>query len=396
MDYSKLLSEEKYYSITDLRYNDKLGYKLSQKSLYDFFDYKDECVKTGKEGFIKLDLKSFNSKYLFLYKHSSLVDLYAAYCTLVNVDNVFENIDEMKRSRIYSEIEGSLNIEGYNITRQLFDALLEGKEPKDNNERIIKNMAVAIDFVSKSNEFNEENFVKLYRIISNGCLKEHQEINKDLKYRNDMVYISTYNGADVEDIESCMNSLFKFVNDNIKNKDPFIRFMLPHIVHYYIVYIHPYFDCNGRLARMCSLWVANLLGTTNSPYFISEAINDMKMDYYKSLSATRDSRNDLTYFLEYIMNVSIKYALCYRTINEVFESMNKDGETLTQTEFYYLKKIILCTNHNSFTWKDFIKYIGIDMTKQGALKTLNKFNKYGITESRLNNKKEKVFFVKVL
>ena len=41
---------------------------------------------------------------------------------------------------------------------------------------------------------------------------------------------------------------------------------------------------------------------------MSEAINDSKNDYYNAITNTREARNDLTYFLGYILETSIKYS----------------------------------------------------------------------------------------
>ena len=142
---------------------------------------------------------------------------------------------------------------------------------------------------------------------------------------------------------------------------------------------------------MASLWVANLTGIGNSPYFISEAINDRKAEYYRALSRTRDSRNDLTYFLQYILRVSVEYALCYRKMNLYREKLSLSGEYLTPAEFGYMKKIIISFGDRYFTWKDFVACNGTDMTKQGALKTLNRLEAQQLISSGFNRKKEKIF-----
>ncbi len=71
-----------------------------------------------------------------------------------------------------------------------------------------------------------------------------------------------------------MDSLFAFVNENLKN--PKLKFFLPQLAHYYLLYVHPYFDYNGRTARMVSLWLYFLTGNVY-PSFISEGI-DLKKD----------------------------------------------------------------------------------------------------------------------
>ena len=142
---------------------------------------------------------------------------------------------------------------------------------------------------------------------------------------------------------------------------------------------------------MTSLWIANLSGVGNSPYFISEAINDRKSEYYKALSRTRDSRNDLTYFLLFVLKTSVSYAKCYRKLNMMRDRLAENGDFMTTSEYGYMKKILLSFDKRFFTWKDFLSATGTEMTKQGALKTLNNMENDGLLMSSKNKKKEKIF-----
>ena len=391
-DYNELLNLPEYYTLTDLRYNGKLSLNMSTSEIAEFLSFKDEQIAENSPTFTRLNLVPFNSRFMFYANHNSLKELFDEYIQLVNSDGVFDsNLEEMRKSRIYSEVEGSLNIEGYNSTRLIFEKLMSGKAPENKNEVIIRNMANALRFTEKALPFTKDNLFTLYSLISEDCLDEEQKLKTGDFYRYDMVYISSYNGAPVDKLDECMDSLFEFVSNGVKSTDRLFRFLLPHIVHYYLVYMHPYFDCNGRTARMASLWISNLTGIGNSPYFISEAINDRKAEYYRALSRTRDSRNDLTYFLQFILKTSIDYALCYRKMNIYRERLSLSGDSMTPAEFGYMKKIILSFADRYFTWKDFIAATATDMTKQGALKTLNRLESEGLVESGLNRKNEKIF-----
>ncbi len=393
MDFSKLLSSEEYYTVKDLRYSETPGTKLSSAEIEAFFDYKDSLVSKGLEGFRDTKLRSFNSKYIFYNRHIELLRLYDEYLDLIHSGDIFSARDEMIKARIYSEVEGSLKIEGFDSTRKLFDKLMAGKRPENRNETIIRNMGKGINFVESAPEFNAENLHRLYTILSEDCLEEDQLLKTGAKYRDDMVFISAYNGCSAGEIEDSMDSLFAFVNGNAKTEDPFLRFIMPHIVHYYILYIHPYYDYNGRTARMCSLWIAKLLGLDSAPYFISEAINDTKRQYYSALSMTRDSRNDMTYFLKYILKTSVRYGLCYLKIKEIGAMLADRGERLTQTEEAYYKKILLASRHRHFSWKDFCEYINADISKQGALKVLNRLEELELLGSAKNSRGEKQFYL---
>lgn len=124
---------------------------------------------------------------------------------------------------------------------------------------------------------------------------------------------------------------------------------------------------------------------------MSEAINDSKSDYYKALSDTREANNDLTYFLGYIFETAIKYSFVYKNLEEIRKHLLTTGDTLSSAEWVYLKKIIIKSPEGYFNHKMFLSYIGSQMTKQGALKILNKFAEYRILEKAKNKKNETIF-----
>ena len=94
-----------------------------------------------------------------------------------------------------------------------------------------------------------------------------------------------------------------------------------------------------------------------------------------------------------MLETSIKYSLLYKNLEEVKEKLSKTGDTLTSTEWGYLKKIIIHNSTGYFTYKDFFEYIHSTMTKQGGLKVLNTFVEYNLLIKDINKKKEAIYKV---
>jgi len=401
MDYEDLFLQQlnnHYCSSKELQYSSKNNYFLSLKELNDYYTFKDNISDDYDKKFVKLNLKTFNSKNIYFSNCLELSQLFLNFNDLLNVDINYseilsiKNMSEIYKSRIYSEVEGSLGVEDVPTTRKRFNELvIKGMMPENNNDQIIKNMANGIEFVLSKPEFNKDNLHKLYSILSYNSLDDNHRLKDEEYYRYDDVYIDKYEGCPVDEIDECMNSLFEFVNLNIK-KNGIIQFYLPHIVHYYILYIHPYFDYNGRTARMVSLWIHLLLNNLYPP-FISDGINQTKNRYYKNLEESRNQHNDITFFLMYIMNVSINYYLTYLNIENISSKLKNNGITLTNLEKDYLKKILI-SESGAFTYKDFILWCRIDITKQGAFKALNKFVEYNVLEEIKTTNNKKLFKVK--
>ena len=393
MDYKELLlksiSADKYYNNTDLRMNKNLNIMLSNSQLDEYIRFKEEFDSNDK---IELSLLPWNSKKIYLYKSKELLSLINDYFEFFKDQNINDDINpEVLLGIMCSELEGTLQIEGVNTTRKQIEKIIKENNPRNKNEKIIINMLEGLKYINNTKDFNKDTLKKLYIILSDGCLNKEDEIG-DNYYRNDMVYVSKYSGCPMDKIEECMDTLFDFINNNIDTKDPMLKLLLPFIAHYYIIYIHPYFDYNGRTARMVQIWIFMLTNNMTSLY-LSEAINDNKNMYYKAIENTRNSRNDLTYFITFLLELINKYSVVSKNIDEIKEKIENEGEAISINELHYLKRIIINKNIKWFNYKRFLEFEGLDITKRGALKILNKFESRGFLLSKINSKKEKIFIL---
>lgn len=392
-----LILGEEYYSVNDLRYNRKLGVMYSKEEFNNFLAIKESLVSEGDKCVKVLPLKTFNSRYCFYIDASYLQKTKAEYLSFfvsdyqLNQISLFDrNVEDMITSRLFSEIEGTLSIENIPTTHRHIVEVSKNDNLTEKNDIIVRNMLEAIRFIIDDKpEFNKENLRKLYGILSKDCLAEELQIKDGDHYRDDKVYIGAFEGAPVELLDECMDSLFAFANDPESKK--IHEHLLPYICHYYILYVHPYFDYNGRTARMVSFWLNYINNIACAPYFMSEAINESKNDYYRAITDTRNTNNDLTYFLGYILETSIKYGLVYKNLEEMKKILSKTGDTLTATEWVYVKKILVHNPEDFFNYKMFLTYIHATMTRQGALKILNNLNRNGILEKTTNRKGDIIF-----
>lgn len=392
-----LILDDIYYTIEDLRFNKKFGIMLSKDELSEFLSIKDALIDDETDFIKKLPLKTFNSKHCFFVKSSYILSLLSDYLSInildfeLNQNFLFDrNLEDILISRLFSEIEGTLSIENVPTTHKRIVEIREKENLTDKNDIIIKNMYNAIEYIVKEKPtFNKENLLKLYNILSNNCLPNNLKLKDNCYYRDDMVYIDIFEGADPSIINECMDSLFEFANNPSYIKE--YSQLLPFICHYYILYIHPYFDYNGRTARMVSFWINYIYDIPVASYFMSEAINESKNEYYKALKNTRLTNNDLTYFLGYILETSIKYSFVYKNLEEIKNALSKTGDALTSTEWVYVKKIIIHNPDEFFNYKTFLKYINSTMTKQGATKILNHLSDYEILIKSQNKKGDIVY-----
>ena len=386
----------KYLSEHDFLYSTHIENNFTLFEYKKFLEYKEELLCNHSDYFKEINLEAFNNKKIFYASCNELNFLIETYFNFYMVDKTTNNplsikfANDILKSRIYSEIEGTLSIEAVYTTRKRIEELEDGKRlPKEKNDFIIKNMIYGIDFIFKKPDFNKDNLLNLYKILTDGCLEDNYKLHDNDYYRYDEVEVDNYNGCFHTEISKCMDSLFKFINDGLNNKLNIPKFLLPHIAHYYIVYIHPYFDYNGRTARMVSYWINLLLGEVNFP-ILSEAIDDSKEEYYASLRNSRNANNDITYFLIYIFKSLINYYNLYKNIEHIDEVSKNNDIVLSELEKIYFKKILV-NSKGKFTYKDFKRWIKNDISKQGAFKILNNFVEYGLLIATETKSKVKLF-----
>ena len=389
-----------YQTPRELKYANDPGFRLSPIEYEGYLKYVDGLLGKDKH-FALYPLPSFNSSHIYHAFSAEIVSLVEDYVALVEEDTATNhsflsdrNPFDFDRSRIYSEIEGSLNVESVPTTRRRVKDLLEKKEaPKSRNDIIISNMGDAIAFLAKKPVFNQENLFSLYTLLSRNCLEKDDMLRPGDFYRYDEVEVDGYLGCPPDRIEAHMNALFAYVNEQLVHPSGALSsFLLPHVCHYYLLLVHPYFDDNGRTARMVSFWINLLANNRIVPPLFSEAINQTKTAYYKAIRDARTAHNDMTYFLRYLLSTGITYYLCYKDLEIIHQAAKNKGCVLTETDVNYIKRIIV-SYKGAFDYRDFLAHCNIEISKQGALKILNRFVDLGILKEAESKTKTKLFLL---
>lgn len=195
----------------------------------------------------------------------------------------------VKKLREQFEVEMTYNsnaIEGNSLTlKETFLVLSEGitikgKPLKDHLEA--KDHQEALEYLfdlvekDKKNTLSSKTIRSLHQLITQTTDKEFSG-----QYRTGQVYISGSDHQPPEAIEvpKLMDNLVRWINSNYKKIN---AIELAAIAHHKLVNIHPFFDGNGRTARL----LMNLLLMQNSYPLVIILKNDRKK-YYQVL-ATAD------------------------------------------------------------------------------------------------------------
>ena len=274
-------------------------------------------------------------------------------------DNTYMNSKEFSKNVLFShEIKANNNIEGYNDDVGLVYDILNNKikiNDKD-KERRIKNLYNGYRYIYEGEEINKENLKKLYSILSKNLLTEADIKNMGQYYRNNPVYIFYSSNIEVEpdkgidelEIEKYMNEYLDYINSNNNfscNTDYFIK---SQIMHFQLVYIHPYYDINGRTARTTSMWY--LLNNNVFPYIIfNRGISLNKNLYYKIIRDVKQYRN-VTFFLNYMLD-NVKVELEKEYVMDMIKSSSSHLTAVDYQTMYYILSM-----NGLLTVKDFVSF----------------------------------------
>ena len=232
----------------------------------------------------------------FLYLNEEVLSLIEGIQTLS---------DKVTRTNpLIEEIIATNAIEGIVVNKEEVIDLLNTNQPKE-YKRLYGLVNKYRDILLKDKEFVPITDSFKLREVYNDILiqdiekSDQHNIPDGLIFRRDIVNIvsstkTIHKGIYPESkVIEAVDSALKILNDN---KLPCILRVA--IFHYFLGYIHPFFDGNGRISRYISSYY---LSQTLDPIValrLSIACKNRQKDYYEAFKITNNARNlgDITYF----------------------------------------------------------------------------------------------------
>ncbi|HGM6896741.1 MULTISPECIES: Fic family protein [Serratia] len=299
-------------------------------------------------------------------------------------------------SLIMEEAITSAQLEGASTTREVAKKMLEDeREPVDEDERMILNNFLLLKQAEKvcKEPLTIDLILDFHRIATSGT-SENDVVPGEFRQDNS-IYVDDGDGGiahqppDFELIQDRMQKLCDFANRDHSgtNGCEFIPPVIKAIIlHFMMGYEHPFRDGNGRTARALFYWCMlkheyNLFKYVS----ISKFIKDSPRDYGLSYLYTERDQNDLTYFIDFQLDVILKS----------FDELQNYLQEKT-SDFYEVLSLLDNTRFNqelNFIQKDLIK----KGTKEpGRVFTVKEVaNSYSITENTARSHLNKLVDLKV-
>ena len=214
-------------------------------------------------------------------------------------------------SSIMEEAIASSQMEGASTTRRIAkDMLRKQLKPTNKSQQMIVNNYETIRKISKNKQegFTKEGLLDIHRSIANKTLDNPED--EGVFRRNDDIFVVdgitgfiAHTPPSYNEIDKMIEDLCEFANKD--NSDNFIHPIIKGIIiHFVLAFIHPFVDGNGRTARSLFYWYMIKKGYWLTEYLsISRIIYTNKKGYEKAFQYTENDGNDLSYFIQYHLDV---------------------------------------------------------------------------------------------
>ena len=227
----------------------------------------------------------------------------------------------LRRNNRIKSIHSSLKIEANSLSLGQVRDVINGKTVLGEQKEIIevKNAFTAYEYLSKINPYNIEDLKKIHGVMTNNILRESGEFRSGEE--------GVFNGDEcifmappAKFVPQLVSELFDWMKKNHNQVHPLI---MSCIFHYEFVFIHPFSDGNGRMAR---LWQTAILSKwkTIFEYIPIESQIEKFQDEYYDVIAKCHINGDSTVFIEFMLSQLDKI------LDDISIQFNEENEHISE------------------------------------------------------------------
>lgn len=280
------------------------------------------------------------------------IDQNASGNILVDVPIQRKEKDKYLMSSFIEEAIASSIIEGAATTRKKAKEMIKkGRKPRDKAEQMIYNNYLTV--IKIKDWTNEELTPELLFQIQEAITKDTLE-NPDYEGRfrtesDDQVEVVDGSGQvlhtppTASELPELVRALCDFANK--EDKDNFIHPVIKAIIlHFWLAYVHPFMDGNGRTARALFYWYLSKKEYWLFEYLsISRVILKAPTQYYRAFLYSEIDDGDMTYFIRFhlrAINLAIKELQIYLERKQK-EAISTAKQLVSYPDLNYRQKSLL-------------------------------------------------------
>ncbi len=298
---------------------------------------------------------------------------------------------------IIEEAIASSQLEGAHTTRKAAKKmLLEKRKPRNESEQMILNnyktmTAIADDF--KDRKLTRDFLFEMHMMLTENTVDKNEQ--NRFRRNSDKIVVQgqigseeyvTHEPPSEKFVEETIDKLVAYAND--EEGEVFTHPILKAIfIHFWIGYLHPFTDGNGRLARGLFYWYLLRKGYWSFMYLpVSTILKKVPLQYAMAYIYSEQDNQDLTYFLDFNLQKIIQAIEEFEEyidtkIGEKKSVENSIGKCLSLNErqaqlIYYL------TSEENASASVSTHSVLHSITKQTAIRDLKDLETKGLVESR--------------
>ena len=292
-------------------------------------------------------MKNYTPPYNISNKMLSLVSEISDKVSRLTYNGSLEARPHLRKNNKIRSIHSSLAIEANSLSLGQVKDVINNKmvlgEQKEIQE--VKNAYEAYEMLSVINPFDLSDLKKLHSVMTKYLVDESGEFRKGEEgvfNGNRCIFMA----PPARLVPELMEQLFSFMNEQRKDVHPLI---MSAIFHYEFVFIHPFSDGNGRMAR---LWHTALLYNWK-PIFeyipIESQIEKFQENYYEAIAKCHIN-GDSNFFIEFMLE----------QIDKVLDELLEQVKSVDVDYSAYTKKLVDVMKYDvAYTAKELMELLDL-------------------------------------
>ncbi len=319
-------------------------------------------------------MDKYTPPYTISNKMLSLVSEISDKVSCLTYNGSLEARPHLRKNNKIRSIHSSLAIEANSLSLGQVKDVINNKmvlgEQKEIQE--VKNAYEAYEMLSVINPFDLSDLKKLHSVMTKYLVDESGEFRKGEEgvFSGDKCIFMAPPASLVPEL---MEQLFSFMNEQREEVHPLI---MSAIFHYEFVFIHPFSDGNGRMAR---LWHTALLYNWK-PIFeyipIESQIEKFQEDYYDAIAKCHVN-GDSNFFIEFMLE----------QIDKVLDELLEQVKSVDVDYSAYTKKLVGVMKYDiAYTSKELMVLLNLQSRSSFRANYLLPAIKSGFVEMTLPDK----------
>ena len=261
--------------------------------------------------------------------------------------NSLNKMPTLRRNNRINSIHSSLAIEANSLSLNQVKDIINGKMVLGPQKEIqeVKNAYKAYEMIKEVSPYSIKDLLKVHGVMTYLTLDESGIFRSSAEGVFDGEKC-IFMAPPQDRVPELMEELFDFMKREKNNINPLI---LSSIFHYEFVFIHPFTDGNGRMAR---LWQTVILSNYKEVFEylpIENQIKKYQEEYYNSIAHCHINGNS-NEFIEFMLK------MLDEVLNEIISSTS---QALTQNNVYLVKLLGVMDNNIPMTANQIMEKLNI-------------------------------------